>query len=173
MTLKTRRVATFNAMQTDNNLCDQVHSVLWPLQIRAPLPPVGLTEGRGDCNLQNLKMAVIWINLSLWIRISYTLRIQNKIHTWGLPWRLSGKESACRCRVWFLVQEGPTCWGVTKPEHHNYWVSTQRPGNHSYWACAPRACAQQQKKRLQWDACTVQLEKSPSSNEHLAQLANE
>jgi len=40
----------------------------------------------------------------------------------GLPWWLSGKESACQCRRHRspLVLEDPTCQGATKPMLYNY-----------------------------------------------------
>ena len=46
-------------------------------------------------------------------------------NVWGLPWWLSGKESAWPVQavwVWSLMQEDPTCCGATKPMHRNYWA---------------------------------------------------
>ena len=57
-------------------------------------------------------------------------------------------------QVWSLVQEDPTCHGATKP-HVPHLLSL-----HS------KACALQQEKPLQWEACEQQLENSP----HLPQL---
>ena len=37
----------------------------------------------------------------------------------GLPWWLSGKESACQW-VRSLIQQDPTCHTATRPLHHNY-----------------------------------------------------
>ena len=34
-----------------------------------------------------------------------------------------------------LVREDPTCRGVTKAVHHNYWACTLEPVSHNYWAC--------------------------------------
>ena len=72
--------------------------------------------------------------------------------------------------VWFLVQEVPTCYGATKPAHHNYWACTLETRSHNYWAhilqllkpACSRAHALQQKKLLWWEACVLQLESSPS-----------
>ena len=73
-------------------------------------------------------------------------------------------------RVWFLVQEVPTCYGATKPVRHNYWACTLETRSHNYWAhilqllkpACSRAHALQQEKLLWWEACTLQLESSPS-----------
>ena len=48
-----------------------------------------------------------------------------------------------------LIQEDSTCSGADKPMRHNY------------WAQAPRVCALQQKKPLQWVAHAWQPENSP------------
>ena len=37
-----------------------------------------------------------------------------------------------------LVQEDPTCRGVTKPACHNYWACTLEPASHNYWAHVPQ-----------------------------------
>ena len=54
----------------------------------------------------------------------------------GLPWGLSGKESACQCKghgVWSLIREDPACRGTTKPVRHNYWACALEPGSPNYW----------------------------------------
>ena len=88
-----------------------------------------------------------------------------------------------------LVQEDLTCYGATKPMCHNYWAFALGPTSHNYWAhapqllrlcsraCepqllslhtttteaqAPRACAPQQKKTLQWEAHTPQQRVAPA-----------
>ena len=48
-----------------------------------------------------------------------------------------------------LIREDPTCYGATKPVHHNYW-----------------ACALQQEKLPQLEAHPLELESSP----HLLKL---
>ena len=105
------------------------------------------------------------------------------------PWWLNGKESACQCRrhrfdPW--SREDPTCCRATKPMYHNYWVCALEVRNLNYWSHVPQtlkpkllvACALQQEKPLQWETPTLQLEinprlhqlqKSPCSNEDLAQ----
>ena len=66
----------------------------------------------------------------------------------GLPWGLSGKESACQCRrrVWFLVPEDPTCLRATKPMHHNYWACALESQSCSYWAHGPPTAHAVQRK---------------------------
>ena len=68
-----------------------------------------------------------------------------------------------------LVQEDPTCYGATKPVHHNYWACALEPASHNYWAHMPQllkpACLEpmlrlQQEKPLQWEAHAPQLEKA-------------
>ena len=67
-------------------------------------------------------------------------------------------------RLRALVQEDPTCRGATKPGRHNYWARALEPASHNYWslcattteARAPRACALQQEKPLQWEARALQ-----------------
>ena len=77
-------------------------------------------------------------------------------------------------RVWSLVQEDSTCCGATKPTGHNFCAHALEPTNHNYWdymlqlpkPLHPRACALQQEKPPQWEACVamksllLQLEKS-------------
>ena len=73
--------------------------------------------------------------------------------------------------VWFLVREDPTCFRATKPVLHNYWACALEPGKHNSRAhvpqllkpLSPRACAPQQEKPPQWEACPSQLQSSPSS----------
>ena len=51
----------------------------------------------------------------------------------GLPWWLSGKESACQGRrpwIQSLIWEDPTCCGASEPMHHNYWACAPEPGGH-------------------------------------------
>ena len=69
-----------------------------------------------------------------------------------------------------LVGEDPICLGETKPACHNYWACALESENRNSWAHhataeaqAPRACAPQQAKPLQWEAVTPQLESSPQS----------
>ena len=41
-------------------------------------------------------------------------------------------------RVRSVVWEDPTCRGVTKPVHHNYWACALEPMSHNYWAHVPQ-----------------------------------
>ena len=119
------------------------------------------------------------------------LSSKNILQGWraGLPWWLSGKESACQCRrpgldLW--SGEDPTCLGATKSAGHSYWAHALEPRSCNYLAhtpqlvkpTGPRAHAQQQEKLPQWEACgphlessshLLQWEKSPHSNEDPAQ----
>ena len=76
--------------------------------------------------------------------------------------------------VWSLVWEDPTCLGQLKPVHHNHWVCVlesmslrllnqqlMSPCAASTEAHVPRACAPQQEKPPQWEACAPQPESSP------------
>ena len=55
-------------------------------------------------------------------------------------------------RVRALVWEDPTCRGTTGPVSHNC------------WACASGACALQQEKPPQWEACALQRRVAPASH---------
>ena len=69
-----------------------------------------------------------------------------------------------------LVREDPTCCRATKPVRHNYWACALEPMSHNYWSpCAtttearvPRACALQQEKPPQWEACAPQQRVAPT-----------
>ena len=60
---------------------------------------------------------------------------------------------------------------------HNYWACALEPRSHNYWPympqllkpAQPRACAWQQEKPLQWEACAQQLERSPHPASLVAQ----
>ena len=88
-------------------------------------------------------------------------------------------------QVQSLVQEDSTCCGATKPVHHSYWFCALEPRNHNYQAhelqllkpSCPGARVSQEKPQ-KWEAWapqlessphSLQLEKSPCSNEDLAQ----
>ena len=84
----------------------------------------------------------------------------------GLPRQHNGKESPADAggTVQFLVSEDPTCQGGTKPMCHNHYARALEPRNLNYWACMPmssRTHAPQQKKPLQLEAHSPQLESSP------------
>ena len=53
----------------------------------------------------------------------------------------------------FLVQEDPTCRKATRLAHHNYW---------SPQALKPVLC---NRRSLQWEACTLHLERRPCSRQ--------
>ena len=77
-------------------------------------------------------------------------------------------------QVQSLVWKDSTCYGGTKPVHHNHWACAIEPTNHNFWAYTPqllkptwpRAHAPQQEKSLQREAYVQQIEYSP----HLLQL---
>ena len=54
-----------------------------------------------------------------------------------------------------LVREDPTRHRATESVHPNYWDAVLE--------LQPKACALQQEKPLQWEACTLQLERNPCS----------
>ena len=53
-------------------------------------------------------------------------------------------------RVRALVWEDPTCRGATRPVSRNY------------WACASGACAPQQERPRQWEACAPRWRVAPA-----------
>ena len=71
------------------------------------------------------------------------LSSKNILQGWraGLPWWLSGKESACQCRrhgldLW--SGEDPTCLGATKSAGHSYWAHALEPRSCNYLAHTPQ-----------------------------------
>ena len=64
-----------------------------------------------------------------------------------------------------LVQEYPTCCGVTKPVHHNYWSCAQSPCS----ATKKPPQGEVHTPQLERSLHLPQLEKSPSSDEDPAQ----
>ena len=87
-------------------------------------------------------------------------------YTEGLPWWLSGQESACQCRghefdPWSRNKD-PTSCRATKPKHHNYWAWALEPRCRHYWSpCAPGTCCSA-RGPPKWEACAQQLERSPA-----------
>ena len=88
--------------------------------------------------------------------------------------------------VRFLIQGDPACYGETRPSHHSYWACALDPGSCNYWAhgpqllkpTCPRAHTLQQEKppqrkarkaQLECSPRSLQLERSPCSNEDPAQ----
>ena len=106
----------------------------------------------------------------------------NKKIVIGLPWWLSGRESTCQCRI-----HGLDPWSRKIPHAmEQLTLSARAPGprNRNYRAhtlqllkpMCPKACALQQEKPPQWEACAMKrslcllpLEKGPGSTEDLAQ----
>ena len=108
--------------------------------------------------------------------------IQSSVHSWIKPQQLilcktqrrwlSGrvtlpvKETEAQSQTW----EDPTCHGATNPVHPNYWACALEPRNCSSWAHVPQllkpVCPKPvlPNRRPPWEAPTLQLEKSPSSN---------
>ena len=77
----------------------------------------------------------------------------------GVPRWLSGKESACQCKMaqkkwaWSLIAWVPRAL-EHKTVHQNYRVYALEPGSCNYWS--PKTLAQPQEKPPQWEACTLQ-----------------
>ena len=92
----------------------------------------------------------------------------SSIAVWGFPGG-SVVKNLQETPVQSLFWEDPTCHGVTKPVCHNYWAAALQPRNCNYrdqklQLLKPLhfgACALQQEKPQQWEACTPQLESSP------------
>ena len=85
-------------------------------------------------------------NQTLFSLCSKPVGKQIQEYDWGLPWWLRGKELTCQrqeTRARSLVREDPVCLRAAEPTHH-----------------APWACASEQEKALQWEACTLQPESS-------------
>ena len=57
----------------------------------------------------------------------------------GLPWWLSGQESACQTGVLSLVEEDPTYLGAVEPESHNYQACAPEPGSQATEAYASQS----------------------------------
>ena len=53
-----------------------------------------------------------------------------------------------------LIWEDSACQGATKPVHHSYWAGVHEP--QPLKPMCLRACALQQEKRLQSEACATQ-----------------
>ena len=78
-------------------------------------------------------------------------------------------------KPWGTKTKIPGCW-ATKPVCHNHWACALEPENHN-WAHEPellkarhpRCCALQPEEPPQWEACSLQLEKSPHSYKDSAQ----
>ena len=96
----------------------------------------------------------------------------------GLPWWLSGEEPAYQCRAlrhrfWSLIQEDPTCHRATKPKSHSYGAhgcNHGSPGVLGRCSTPKEATAMRSLgTKLESSPCSLQLEKSPHSNEDPAQ----
>ena len=95
-----------------------------------------------------------------------------KKDTRGLPWQLSGKESACqfkrqRFNPWsrkipHAAEQLSLCATTSEPARHNFWACMQQP-------LKPAGCALWQVRAPQGEAHALQPEKSPHSREDPAQ----
>ena len=76
-----------------------------------------------------------------------------------------------------LVQEDPVCHEAAEPVGHDFWACAVEPASCACWArvplllkpAHPGACAPQQEKPPQWEACSLQLEKNLCNSEDPAQ----
>ena len=91
---------------------------------------------------------------------------------WDFPGKNTGMGSHFLLRGIFPTQGSETCISSftteparksryhrqLKPESHNYWVHAPGPKSRNYWNSwsRTRACALQQERPLQWEACTQQ-----------------
>ena len=87
----------------------------------------GITEGHGDCNSQNLKMQ---FESTCHCESGFPPHCENKIRYTreDFPGSSVVKNPPANRGIWLLVQEGPTCLGVTKSEHHSYQSALKGPG---------------------------------------------
>ena len=96
----------------------------------------------------------------------------SKCNTFGLPWWLSGKESACQCwrhgfdpwsgRIPQATEQLSSCPTTAEPvllepRNHNYPVHVPQ----LLKATCPRSCALQQEKPPRWEAFTLQPVRFP------------
>ena len=101
-------------------------------------------------------------------------------HSQGLPWWLSGKESACQCirhefdpwsrKIPCATKQLSPRAPATEPERHSHWVHVLQ-----LWKPMPRRPQAPQEKPQQWEVlalqwravpCFLKLKKSLHSNEH-------
>ena len=97
--------------------------------------------------------------------VTHSVKTFKMVHI-GLPWQLSGKESACHRRrrrydprsgkIPRAPEQLSLCALISEPV-------LQGPGDATTEAHTPRACASQQEKPRQWKALAPQLESSPRS----------
>ena len=79
----------------------------------------------------------------------------------GAQWlRISLPMQGTQVRA--LVREDPTCHRATKPVRHNYWACALEPTSHTTETRGPTACALQQEKPPQWEACAPQRRVAPA-----------
>ena len=109
----------------------------------------------------------------------------------GLPWWSSGKESTLQCRVWgfdlWSGNQDPTCYGATKPGHHNYWAPVPQLESlcainyraHVLWnprttttepTCPEASAPQRETPAPQWRACVPQW-KIPHASKKIPRAA--
>ena len=123
------------------------------LQVSWPLPPLSpgnlcficsapealagwkIGSGLGELNRFTFKKMQRASLVAQWLRICLLMQ---------------GTRGLQGTRVRALVWEDPTCRGATRPVSHNY------------WACASGACALQQEKPLQWEACAPRWRVAPT-----------
>ena len=93
-----------------------------------------------------------------------------------LPWWLSGKESACKCR-----RHGFNCWSRKIPHgmeqlklgSHSFWPELESPRAATAEARRPRAWAPGQKKPPEWEAREPQQRGGPTQSRQEAPLRAE
>ena len=109
-----------------------------------------------------------------WNVVSFIIKYGTSLVVQWLRIRLPMQGTRVRSLVW----EDPTCCGATKPVCHNYWACVLQllkpvcsraqvpqllsPCAATTEAWAPRACAPQQEKLPQWEACALQWRVAPA-----------
>ena len=118
--------------------------------------------------------------LILYLKMIYLFYIILYRHIFTYPFKILKSRSSLVVqwlRICFLMQEtqvrslvweDSTCHRATKPPCCNYWTHALEPMSRNYQAhmpllkpAHPRACALQQEKPPQWEACAPKLETSP------------
>ena len=121
----------------------------------------------------NWQICVIFLKSDIY---SFSKILRASLVVWWLRISLAMQGTGLQSLVW----EDSACCRATKPMDHNCWACDLEPKSPNYCAHAlqllkpvfPGGCAPQQEKPPQWDAHTLQLERSPSSSEDTAQPKN-
>ena len=96
-------------------------------------------------NSQTERATTVWFQLEDTLEKGKNMETRASLVAQWLRIRLPMQATRVRALVW----EDPTCHGATGPVRHNY------------WACASGACAPQQERPRQWEACAPRWRVAP------------